>query len=360
MQKADGLNYAPEFSGTAVKVVEKGQFAFSVIGLDHGHIYAMTNGLLEAGAELRKVYDADPAKVDAFLARYPQGEGAGSEEEILHSDVSLVASAVRPDRRGALAVRAMSAGKNFFVDKPGFLSNEELAAVRDARDRTGKKFYIYFGERVHVEGAVCAEELIRSGSVGRVLNVTNLAPHRLNPASRPDWFWDCQKNGTILIDIGSHQIEQFLTYSGAGTARVTHACMKNFANPEHPEFYDYGECTLEADNGATGFFRVDWFTPDGMGAWGDGRTFVTGTKGCVEIRKYIDVARSSDSDHVYFTDAEGEHLIEARGKYGFPYFGKIILDCIRHTDSAINPETTFEAMRLAIEASETAIKGGKI
>lgn len=356
MQKADGMNYAPEFSGTTHKVVEEGLFRFSVIGLDHGHIYAMTNGLLEAGATLRQVYDPDVKKVEAFLARYPQALKAESEEEILASEIDLVASAIRPDLRGTLAVRAMEAGKNCFVDKPGFLALEDLDRIRETRDRTGKKYYIYFGERVHVEGAVCAEELIRNGSVGRVLNVTNLAPHRLNPASRPAWFWDNSKNGTILIDIGSHQIEQFLTYSGSKTAKVVYAEMKNFANPEHPGFFDYGDCMLEGDSGASCFFKVDWFTPDGMGAWGDGRTFVTGTDGCIEIRKYIDVGRSPDADHVYFTDAEGEHLIEAHGKYGFPYFGNIILDCINNTDFAIEPEKTLEAMRIAIEASNKALR----
>ena len=360
MQKADGMNYAPEFSGTTQKVVEEGKFLFSVIGLDHGHVFAMTNGLLEAGATLRQVYDPDEKKVDAFLSRYPQGQRAQSEEEILHSEADLIVSAIRPDLRGALAVRSMLAGKNVFVDKPGFLSMDDLDRIREVRGSTGKKYYIYFGERVHVEGAVCAEELIRSGAVGRVLNVTNLAPHRLNPSSRPGWFWDCDKNGTILIDIGSHQIEQFLTYSGSKTARITCASMKNFSNPEHPGFFDYGDCMLEGDSGASCYFKVDWFTPDGMGAWGDGRTFVTGTKGCIEIRKYIDVARSTDADHVYFTDADGEHFIEAHGKYGFPYFGNIILDCINNTDCAIEPEKTLEAMRLAIEASEKALKGGTL
>lgn len=357
MQKADGLNYAPEFSGKARKVVEEGRFFFSAVGLDHGHIYAMTNGLLEAGATLRQVYDDDEKKIAAFLARYPQAQRAETEEEVLQSDVDLIVSAYRPDRRGAFAVRSMLAGKHFFVDKPGFLTLADLDRIRAVRRETGKKYYIYFGERVHVEGAVCAEELIRNGSVGRVLNVTNLAPHRLNPPSRPEWFWDCDRNGTILIDIGSHQIEQFLTYSGSATARIAYADMKNFSNPEHPAFFDYGECLLEGDSGASCYFKVDWFTPDGMGAWGDGRTFVTGTDGCIEIRKYLEVGHSSEADHVYFTDAKGEHLIEAHGKYGFPYFGNIILDCIHNTDYAIEPEKTLEAMRLAIEASELVMKG---
>jgi len=354
MQKADGMNYAPEFSGISRKVVAPGQFKFAVIGLDHGHIYGMTNGLLEAGAELSTVYDPDDSKVEAFLSRYPRTAKAASTEEILSSDVQLIASAIRPDRRGALALQAMQAGKHFFVDKPGFLTMEDLEQIRTVRKAAGMKYFIYYAERVHVEGAVCAEQLIRDGKLGKVLNVTNLAPHRLNAPTRPDWFWDCSKNGSILIDIGSHQIEQFLTYSGAKSATVVHSCMKNCGTPEHPEFYDYGDCYLEGDNGAIGYFKVDWFTPAGMGAWGDGRTFVTGTEGCVEVRKYIDVARSTEADHVYFTDAEGEHLIEAHGKYGFEYFGNMILDCIHGTDTAIDPERTLEAMRLAIQAAQDA------
>lgn len=355
MQKSDGMNYAPEFNGTARRFVGPGEFRFSVIGLDHGHIYGMTNGLLEAGAELCQVYDPDAAKVKAFSERYPGVVQASSAEEILFSDVGLIASAIRPDKRGALAVESMKAGKNFFTDKPGFLTLEDLEAVKETRRITGKKFYIYFSERVHVEGAVCAEKLISSGRVGKVLNVVNLAPHRLNAPTRPNWFWDCSRNGSILIDIGSHQIEQFLTYSGSSSARIVRSCMKNCGTPEHPDFYDFGECCLVGDSGATCYFRVDWFTPAGMGAWGDGRTFVTGTDGSIEVRKYIDVARSTDADHVYFTDSEGEHLIEAHGKYGFEYFGNIILDCINGTDTAIEPEKTLEAMRLAIEASASAV-----
>lgn len=354
MQKADGMNYAPEFSGKAVKVVEPGEFTFSVIGLDHGHIYGMTNGLLEAGATLKNVYDPDEEKVKSFLQKYPQTVPADSAKSVFESDVALIASAIRPDRRGGLAVEAMQAGKSFFVDKPGFLTLPELEAIRKTRLDTGKKFYIYFSERIHVEGAVCAEKLIRDGKIGKVLNVVNLAPHRLNAPTRPEWFWDCDKNGSILIDIGSHQIEQFLTYSGSKTATVIASSMKNFAAADHPGFYDFGECTLLGDSGASCYFRVDWFTPPGMGAWGDGRTFVTGTDGCIEVRKYIDVARSPEADHVYFTDSEGEHLIEAHGKYGFSYFGNIILDCINGTDNAIPPEITLEAMRIAIQASADA------
>ncbi|RGX54983.1 MULTISPECIES: Gfo/Idh/MocA family protein [Anaerotruncus] len=357
MQKSDGMNYAPVSQGRVEMACRPGEFPFGVIGLDHGHIYAICNGLLEAGATLNKVWDPDPEKVRAFLARYPQAQAAENEAQVLDDpDARLIASAIRPSRRCALGLRVMEHGKDYFVDKPGMLTKEELSAAREACARTGQKYVIYYGERIHVEGAVFAEELIRSGAVGKVRQVTILAPHRLNRPTRPDWFFEESENGGIITDLGSHQIEQFLTYCGAKTAAVLQSAVANYANRDKPHFCDFGEGVLLADNGATCFFRVDWFTPDGMGAWGDGRVFVMGEKGSIEIRKYIDVSVSHDGDHVIWVDAEGEHRAQVTGKTGFVFFGRLIRDCLDRTENAITQEHTFEAMRLAIETQEKALR----
>jgi len=355
MQKSDGMNYAPVSQGAVVKVCKAGEFPFAVIGLDHGHIFAMCNGLLEAGATLTKVYDRDPAKIAAFVQKYPQAVAAQSEGEIL-ADAScrLVASAIKPCDRAALGIRVMDAGKHYFADKPGMLTFTELEAARAVCARTGLKYAVYFGERLHVEGAVFAGQLINQGAIGRVIHVTILAPHRLNKATRADWFFDSDQNGGIITDIGSHQVEQFLAYSGARSARVTHSTVANYANRDKPKFYDYGDATLVADNGATCYFRVDWFTPAGLGAWGDGRVFIIGTEGTIEIRKYIDVATSPDGDHVYVVDKTGEHKHELTGKVGFVFFGAFIRDCLDGTENAITQAHTFEAMRATIDAQARA------
>src|SRR5205807_633405 len=100
-----------------------------------------------------------------------------------------------------------------------------------------KKFAVYYSERLHVEAAIYAGDLIADGAIGRVLQVAGFGPHRLNPASRPPWFWDKSKFGGILCDIGSHQIEQFLHWTGAKSARVLHSKVANYRG-EHPEFED--------------------------------------------------------------------------------------------------------------------------
>jgi predicted dehydrogenase len=355
MQKSDGMNYAPQ--GKPAPVCKKGEFRFAAVGLDHGHIYGMCNGLLEAGAELVWVYDPDPAKMDAFCQAFPDVRRAASESEVLEdSTVQLIAGASVPADRYALGLRAMEHGKDYFVDKPPLTTLQQLDAVKQKTQETGLKYAVYYSERLHVESAVYAGQLIENGAIGRVIQVIGMGPHRARLSARPEWFFQRERYGGILCDIGSHQIEQFLYYTGAADAEVLHSKVANYHHPDTPELEDFGDATLLADNGATGYFRVDWFTPDGLGTWGDGRTFILGTEGYIELRKYIDVGRDSSGDHVYLVDREGEQHIPVAGKVGYPYFGQFILDCLNRTENAMSQEHAFKAAELCVKAQMQAVR----
>ncbi|MDF2717029.1 MAG: oxidoreductase, partial [Paenibacillus sp.] len=243
MQKSDGMNYAPE--GKPQPVCEPGQFTFAAIALDHGHIYGMCNGLTRAGATLKWVYDPDPAKVEAFRAKFPQVQAAESERQVLEDpEVRLIAAAAVPSERCALGLRAMENGKDYFTDKTPFTSLEQLAAAREMTSRTGLKYMVYYSERLHVESAVYAGRLIQEGAIGRVVQVIGTGPHRLNAPSRPDWFFRKENYGGILCDIGSHQIEQFLFFSGCTDAKVAQSKVANYKNKQYPELEDFGDATL--------------------------------------------------------------------------------------------------------------------
>lgn len=353
--KSDGMNYAPK--GRVQRVCEPGRFRFAAIGLDHGHIYGQCNGLVEAGGQLVSVFDPDPARLARFCETYSGVQIAPSEQAILDDPtLHLVTSACIPSQRGPLGCRVLEHGKDYLTDKPPFTSLDQLEAARRKVAETGRIFAVYYAERLHVEAAVHAGQLIRDGAIGRVLQVIGLGPHRLNAPSRPDWFWDPTQYGGILVDIGSHQIEQFLHYTGARNATVLHSKVANYHCPDHPAFQDFGDATLLADNGATFYFRVDWFTPDGLGAWGDGRTFVLGTQGTLELRKYLDIARDPAGDHVYLVDARGEHHFPVHGQVGFPYFGQLILDCLNRTENAMSQHHTFLAIELALKAQAAALR----
>ncbi|GAF63195.1 putative dehydrogenase [Bacillus sp. TS-2] len=354
MSKNDGMNYAPV--GNQTKVVGAGEFTFAVIGLDHGHIYGMCNGLLEAGGELIAVYDPDEEKVEKFLKAYSMVSKAQSKEDILTNPaINLVASANIPSERGELGLEVLDNGKHYFTDKPAFTTLNQVKKARDKVSETGLKWGIYYSERLHVEGAILAGELIENGEIGRVVQVIGTGPHRANVGARPPWFFKPEYYGGILCDIGSHQIEQFLHFSGAKDAKVLHSKVANYSLKEYPQFQDYGDATLLADNGATFYFRVDWLTPDGLGTWGDGRVTILGTEGYIEVRKYIDIARDKQGDQVYLVNQEGEKHFSCNGKVGYPFFGQFILDCINGTETAMTQEHAFRAAELCIEAQNQAI-----
>lgn len=356
-EKADGMNYAPK--GKPQPVVSAGQFCIAAVALDHGHIYGMCNGLTEAGATLKWVYDPDPKKVEDFLKAFPQARAASGEKEVLDDpEVKLVCSAAVTSMRCALGLRVMAAGKDYFTDKAPLTTLEQLEAARAMTKKTGRKYMVYYSERIHVEAAVFAGQLIAEGAIGTPIHIDGFGPHRVgDPGRRPDWFFEKEKYGGILCDIGSHQIEQFLFYCGVKDAEVKYSQVGNYGHPDYPELEDFGDAVLLGDNGATQHFRVDWFTPDGLSAWGDGRTFILGTKGYIELRKYVNVgAKDGSSNHVFLVNQEGEQHFEVTGKVGFPFFGQLILDCINRTENAMTQEHAFKAAELCVKAELQALR----
>jgi predicted dehydrogenase len=348
-----GYDYAPK--GKPRPVCRPGDFLFAAAALDHGHINGMCNGLLEAGGQLRWVFDPDPLKVRAFQEIFPGVEAAHSLVQVLEDPkVNLVAAAAVPSARGPLGVQVMRAGKNYFTDKTPFTELGQLAEAKSVAAEQGKKYMVYYSERLHVECAVFAGDLVREGAIGRVVNVMGLGPHRLNADARPAWFFERAKYGGILCDIGSHQIEQFLFFAGATDASVTSARVANYANKQYPELEDFGDATLIADNGATSYFRVDWLTPGGLGTWGDGRTIILGTEGYIEMRKYIDVSREPVGNHLFLVNGESEQHFALSGKVGFPFFGQLILDCLNGTDNAMTQAHAFKAAELCLKAQAAA------
>ncbi|MBD7916728.1 Gfo/Idh/MocA family oxidoreductase [Cellulomonas sp. Sa3CUA2] len=354
MSRTDGSTYAPD--PVPAPVVGPGEFTIAAIGLDHGHIHGQVGGLVGAGAELAWVYDPDPRKSEAFAARHPGVRIARSEAEVLDDPaVHLVAGAAVTSERCALGIRVMEAGKDYFTDKAPLTTLEQLAAAKDAVARTGRKYAVYYSERLHVETAVFASQLIAQGAIGRVLQVIGTGPHRLG-SGRPDWFFDKERYGGILCDIGSHQIEQILHYTGASDGEVVRSQVANYHHPEHPELDDFGDAMLVMDNGATGYFRCDWFTPDGLQTWGDGRSIILGTEGFIEQRKYMQLGEPrSTGGHLYLANGEQETAFHLTGEVGYPYFGELVLDCLNRTENAMTQEHAFKAAELSVKAQLHAV-----
>lgn len=334
-------------------VVNPGEFPFAVTGLEHGHIFMQTEGLLSAGGTLKWVYDSNPEKQAAFIEKYKDSgvKAADSVEAILADNtIKLVAAAAIPDERGPLGCKVMQTGKDYFTDKCPFTTLDQLEQARQISADTGMKYAVFYSERLHVESAYVADEIIKSGGIGDIVHINIMGPHRLGQGPRPDWFYQKKRYGGIITDICSHQVDQFLHYTSSSSGQVTHARVENFAHTATPELEDFGEAIFKMSSGASCHSRVDWFTPDGLQTWGDGRMFAVGTKGYLEIRKYIDVANSTATDRIYMVDQQQEQMIECLGQTGFPYYGQLILDCLNRTENAMTQEHAFMASELSLKA----------
>ena len=328
---------------------------FSAIGLDHAHIYGMTRAIQRGGGELVSFYAQDPAQIAQYRKEFGEVKLAASEDEILNDkSIQLVLGAPIPDLRAPLGIRAMKAGKDYLGDKPAITSLEQLAEVRKAIKDTKRKFAIMYSERLEVRAAVQAGEFVQQGAIGKVIQTVNLAPHRMNIPSRPPWFFDKSRYGGILTDIGSHQAEQFLFYTNSTKAHVVAAQTGNLAFPQYPKFEDFGDL-LMAGNGGTGYVRVDWYTPDGLDTWGDGRLFILGTDGYIELRKYTNVATARGGNHLFIVDKKQARYIDCN-KVPLPFGPQFVRDVVERSDMAQNQEQALLAAELVLEAQKVATR----
>ena len=326
---------------------------FAVIGLDHNHIIGITDAVKRGGGELAAVYSTNLPALADFQKRYPDVKVAASEDQILSDpSIQLVASAGIPDLRAPLGIRVMRHGKDYLSDKPGIITLEQLAEVRQAIEETGRMFAIMYSERLEVKAAVQAGELVKAGAIGRVVQTVNLAPHQVNEKSRPDWFWDPARYGGILCDIGSHQADQFVYYTGSTVADVTASQIANVNWPRHPKFQDFGDMMLHG-NGGMGYVRVDWFTPDGLGVWGDGRLFILGTEGYIELRKYADIAGRPGGNHLFLVDRKQATYMNC-DQVELPFGPQFVGDIVNRTHVAQNQEQALLATELVLKAQKNA------
>src|SRR5688572_9074329 len=356
--------FSPERAGRRVRIDESQQTApsmqkspgkvkFGGVGLNHGHITGQTNAVLRAGGEFVAVYAKEPDLAEAFAKRFPKAKLARSENEILEDkSIQLVVSAGIPDERAPLGVRVMQHGKDYMVDKPGITTLEQLAEVRRVQAQTKRIYSIMYSERLENRATVRAGELVKNGAIGRVIQTIGMGPHRMTPKSRPAWFFERPRYGGILCDIGSHQGDQFLYFPGSTRADVIASQVGNINNPQYPGLEDFGDTMVRGDGGS-GYIRVDWFTPDGLATWGDGRLTILGTDGFIEIRKNVDIGGRPGGNHLFLVDQKDTRYVDC-GAVPLPYGEQLVSDVVNRTETAMPQAHCFLATELVLEAQQKA------
>jgi len=327
---------------------------FAAIGLDHRHVYDLTQGLLDAGAECvgYNPDTTDPRVLAGFQKRFPHVPAAETVRLLDDPSIDFVVIAAVPRDRADLAIAAMQRGKDVMVDKPGITTPGQLAAVQRAVAETGRYWSVALG-RLASPAQQEALRIVRSGELGRLVHTTSLAPHRLNRALRPAWFFDAPAYGGIINDIGVHAIDQFLAFADATDAEIVHSAVGAFGT-EPAGFEDFAELML-ATPSVRGYVRLDWFTPDGLPTWGDGRCFVVGTEGTLELRKNLDIEGRPGTDHMFVANRSATRHIDC-SKLPVTYYSDFVAGVVSRNHRAMPQQQVFTVCRLALHAQARATR----
>lgn len=325
---------------------------FAAIGLDHRHIYDLTAGLLAAGANCAG-YDpesSDPRVLAGFRKRFPDVPAVARDRLLDDPSIDIALLAAIPSDRAELAIRAMRSGKDVMVDKPGITTLAQLEAMQAAAEATGRIWSVCLS-RLTSPDIQQALRVVRSGELGRLVSLTSLAPHRLNRALRPVWFFDTAAYGGIINDIGIHSIDTFLAFAGTVDATIVASTIGCFGT-EPPGFQDFAEVTLHSQT-MTGTLRLDWFTPDGLADWGDGRLFLVGTEGTLELRKNLDLSGRPGGHHMFVTNRQETRYQDCSG-LPVTYYGDFLRDVRDRTGAMQDGGQVFAACRLALRCQAEA------
>ena len=352
---ATGMTLMSAFSkNTYISDVHiKPKINFSVINMNHAHIYGMVDAVTRGGGQLVSFYAKEPDLIEAFAKKYPYAKLAKDKREILEdTSIQLILSSGIPVERAPLGIEVMQHGKDYLSDKPGAITLKQLKEIRAVQKETKRIYSIMYSERHENQATVKAGELVKAGAIGQVVQTIGLGPHRMNVKSRPEWFFDRKYYGGIIIDIGSHQFDQFLFFTGSTKSEIVAAQVGNINNLQYPEFVDFGDVMIKGDKG-TGYIRVDWFTPDGLNTWGDCRLTILGTEGYIELRKNVDIAGLKGGNHLYLVNQKETRHFDCNQE-PLPFGELFVDDVINRTETAMPQDHCFLATELALKAQKKA------
>lgn len=256
---------------------------FVALGIEHRHIFGMAQNLLDAGAEFAGWWtEGEPDVVEGFVKRFPNVPRAASKEALLaDGTIDLVVIADIPSSVPTSPSPPWKPARMSCPTSQAAPPSNRLDRLRQTVAKTKRIWTVDFSERFEVPSVTKAAELVAQGAIGRVIQTVGLGPHRLNRQIRPKWFFEREAYGGIITDIASHQIDQFMFFTGSTEVEIVAATVANYANPDDPGLQDFGEVVLRGDKGH-GYIRVDWYTPDALPTWGDGRLTILGTEGYIE------------------------------------------------------------------------------
>lgn len=254
---------------------------FAVVGSAHDHIYEFIEDMLKTDGEFIGVYN-DNSPIALNIAEKYGVPVFKSMKNIFNTGVKIVGTSAINNKKIDIIEWCNQYGVHVMADKPIVVNLEQyerlVRVIEKGKIEVGMMLSAHF-----TSGVYSVKKLIDEGLLGNLVSIEIFNPHRLTASKRPDWHFEKEQNGGIIIDLMVHSIDLFNWFTGSGIVNYNGIVQKTILK-EKKDFYDSTQFIVCSKNGISGYLRADWHMPDSHWTWGDLRIFCSGTKGCLEAR----------------------------------------------------------------------------
>ncbi|KDE56614.1 bi-domain-containing oxidoreductase [Methanoculleus sp. MH98A] len=159
-------------------------------------------------------------------------------------DIDAVMIATRNDLHAPMAIEALHAGKDVFVEKPLATNIDDLRRIVEARNESGRRLAVGFNRR-HSPLAVKMKEFFANRATPAVLH------YRVNAGQIPPehWVHDDEQGSGMLISECCHFIDFMQYVTGARPVQVVARAIEPTGTIQK---YDNFQATLTFDDGSLG------------------------------------------------------------------------------------------------------------
>src|SRR5690625_333855 len=200
-------------------------------------------------------------------------------------------------QRADMIVDALASDADVLADKPLCTELEDLDRIQQAAVNSRRVVSTMFEKRAHPV-TLATRKVVDDGELGQIALVAATGPHKLNYATRPEWFFDGEKYGGILADLAVHDIDLVLLFTGIRNGVVS-GHQSNLALPQHPGFSDAGAAFFTSNNVAS-TLEAHWMWPAASPFHGHYRMRLTGTRGTAELdwaQNRLDLVTNERASH---------------------------------------------------------------
>lgn len=281
---------------------------FAIIGCQHLHIQEFVEEMLKMGHCCKGIYEESNVRLRKKISDKFNLPVFHSIEDVLNERLDIVGSASVNKEKIEVIERCEKLGIHVMVDKPIIHSEETFTRLKKVLSRGSIQVGMMLTERFQPH-FMELKRMIDNDMFGKITHLSLRKPHKLSKDFREEWFFKKEQSGGIIMDLCIHDFDLIRWLTQKEVTSISGYMSKNILF-EYPDFFDLVQLQVLLDEEIPVQLYADWHTPSASWTWGDGRVFITGTKGCAELRLQGDPYISSDPLLIYTSHEQQTRIID--------------------------------------------------